>query len=69
MALRQTYTVLLPFPTGGGHWSTIGQELDLLDVEANALHSAGRLALKKTEVVEPASASIPAKKAATKKAE
>ncbi|AEV61208.1 MULTISPECIES: hypothetical protein [Pseudomonas] len=69
MALRQTYTVLLPFPTGGGHWSSVGQELDLLDVEANALRSAGRLALKKTEVVEPASASNPAKKAATKKAE
>ncbi|WP_447800405.1 hypothetical protein [Pseudomonas kilonensis] len=69
MALRQTYTVLLPFPTGGGHWSSVGQELDLLDVEANALRSAGRLALKKTEVVEAASASNPAKKAATKKAE
>ena len=69
MALRQTYTVLLPFPTGGGHWSSVGQELDLLDVEANALRSAGRLALKKTEVVEPASASNPAKKADTKKAE
>ena len=69
MALRQTYTVLLPFPTGGGHWSSVGQELDLLDVEANALRSAGRLELKKTEVVEPASASTPAKKAATKKAE
>ncbi|OPG70275.1 hypothetical protein B1219_20860 [Pseudomonas ogarae] len=69
MALRQTYTVLLPFPTGGGHWSSVGQELDLLDVEANALRSAGRLALKKTEVVEPASASNKALKATTKKAE
>ncbi|WP_058542793.1 hypothetical protein [Pseudomonas fluorescens] len=69
MAPRQTYTVLLPFPTGGGHWSSVGQELDLLDVEASALRSAGRLALKKTEVVEPASASTPAKKATTKKAE
>ncbi|WP_214511563.1 hypothetical protein [Pseudomonas brassicacearum] len=69
MALRQTYTVLLPFPTGGGHWSSVGQELDLLDVEANALRSAGRLALKETEAVEAASASTPAKKAATKKAE
>ncbi|MEX0167198.1 hypothetical protein MRBLPD1_005768 [Pseudomonas brassicacearum] len=69
MALRQTYTVLLPFPTGGGHWSSVGQELDLLDVEANALRSAGRLALKKTEAVEPASVSTKALKAATKKAE
>jgi hypothetical protein len=69
MALRQTYTVLLPFPTGGGHWSSTGQELDLLDVEASALRSAGRLELKKTEAVESASTSTPAKKATTKKAE
>jgi hypothetical protein len=69
MALRQTYTVLVPFPTGGGHWSSIGQELDLLDVEASALRSAGRLELKKTEAVESASTTTPAKKAAAKKAE
>jgi len=36
MATRQTYTVLVPFPTGGGHWSSVGQDLDLLDVEASA---------------------------------
>jgi len=69
MALRQTYTVLLPFPTGGGHWSSVGQQLDLLDVEASALRSAGRLELKKTEAVESASTSTPAKKAAAKKAD
>lgn len=69
MALRQTYTVLLPFPTGGGHWSSIGQELDLLDVEASALRSAGRLELKKTEAGESVSASTKAFKAAAKKAE
>ncbi|WHS61552.1 hypothetical protein [Pseudomonas sp. G2-4] len=69
MALRQTYTVLLPFPIGGGHWSSIGQELDLLDVEANALRSAGRLELKKTEAGESVSTSTAAKKAAAKKAE
>ncbi|WP_434656076.1 hypothetical protein J3P96_06350 [Pseudomonas sp. R3-56] len=69
MSNRQTYTVLLPFPTGGGHWSSVGQQLDLLDVEASALRSAGRLELKKTEAVESASTSTPAKKAATKKAE
>ncbi|KPN92495.1 hypothetical protein [Pseudomonas nunensis] len=46
MAERQTYTVLVPFPVGRGHWSAAGQELDLLDVEANALLSAGRLELK-----------------------
>ncbi|MFL1525847.1 hypothetical protein [Pseudomonas sp. O230] len=69
MAERQTYTVLLPFPTGGGHWSSIGQELQLLDVEANALRSAGRLELKNTAVAESAAPSTPAKKAAAKKAE
>lgn len=69
MAQRQTYTVLLPFPTGGGHWSSVGQELDLLDVEASALRSAGRLELKKTEAAESASTTTPAKKAAAKKAE
>ncbi|MGY2338484.1 hypothetical protein ACW9HW_04450 [Pseudomonas sp. SDO5532_S415] len=69
MAERQTYTVLRPFPTGGGHWSSIGQELQLLDVEASALRSAGRLGLKKTEAAESASPSTTAKKAAAKKAE
>lgn len=69
MAERQTYTVLVPFPTGRGHWSSIGQELQLLDVEASALRSAGRLELKKTEAAESASPSTAAKKAATKKAE
>jgi hypothetical protein len=70
MALRQTYTVLVPFPTGGGHWSSVGQELDLLDVEASALRTAGRLELTaKTEAVESAPTSNPAKKAAAKKAE
>jgi hypothetical protein len=61
MAERQTYTVLVPFPVGRGHWSTAGQELDLLDVEANALLSAGRLELKST--------STQAESAAAKKAE
>ena len=41
MAERQTYTVLRPFPTGGGHWSSIGQQLSLLGVEASALLGAG----------------------------
>ncbi|KAB0485037.1 hypothetical protein SAMN04490202_1373 [Pseudomonas reinekei] len=69
MAERQTYTVLVPFPTGGGHWSSVGQQLQLLDVEASALRSAGRLELKKTEAAESASPSTAAKKAAAKKAE
>lgn len=68
MSNRQKYTVLIPFPTGGGHWSSVGQELDLLDVEANALRSAGRLEL--TSVLEAeASPTTPAKKATIKKAE
>jgi hypothetical protein len=45
MHARQNYTVLIPFPIGGGHWSTVGEELDLLDVEASALRTAGRLEL------------------------
>jgi hypothetical protein len=66
MSIRQTYTVLVPFPTGRGHWSITGQELDLLDVEASALRSAGRLELKQTEST---TTSTEALKAPTKKAE
>ncbi|VVO23500.1 hypothetical protein PS712_04426 [Pseudomonas fluorescens] len=69
MAERQTYTVLVPFPVGRGHWSSVGQQLQLLDVEASALRSAGRLELKKTEAAPPASSSTAAKKAAAKKVE
>jgi len=63
MATRQTYTVLIPFPTEAGHWSAVGEELDLLDVEASALRTAGRLEL--TSVLN----ATPAKKATTKKAD
>ncbi|ALI02632.1 hypothetical protein C1Y08_14235 [Pseudomonas sp. FW306-02-F02-AA] len=66
MSNRQKYTVLIPFPTGGGHWSSVGQQLELLDVEASALRSAGRLEL--TSVLET-SPITPAKKATIKKAE
>jgi len=45
MPNRQTYTVLIPFPTGAGHWSRVGEELELLEVEASALRTAGRLEL------------------------
>jgi len=75
MPIRKQYTVLLPFPTGGGHWSSIGQQLELLDVEANALRSAGRLELTSVlEARKPAAdtQAIPTKqapKAAAKKAE
>jgi hypothetical protein len=48
MSDRQTYTVLIPFPIGNGHWSTAGEELQLLDVEASALRTAGRLELTST---------------------
>ncbi|MCS4246783.1 MULTISPECIES: hypothetical protein [unclassified Pseudomonas] len=63
MSTRQTYTVLTPFPIGAGHWSTVGQELELLDVEASALRTAGRLEL--TSVLN----ATPAKKATTQKAD
>ena len=63
MPHRQTYTVLTPFPTGKGHWSVVGQELELLDVEASALRTAGRLEL--SSVLNTA----PAKKAAPQKAD
>jgi hypothetical protein len=45
MATRQSYTVLIPFPKGGGHWSVADEKLELLDVQASALLTAGRLAL------------------------
>lgn len=75
MPIRKQYTVLLPFPTGGGHWSNVGQTLDLLDVEASALRSAGRLELTNVlNTQEPvadtqATPITKAKKATTKKAE
>ncbi|ROM70293.1 hypothetical protein BK654_28595 [Pseudomonas brassicacearum] len=75
MPIRKQYTVLLPFPIGGGHWSSIGQKLELLDVEASALRSAGRLELTSalaahTPAVDTqAIPTQPAKKAAAKKAE
>ncbi|MDU9027265.1 hypothetical protein E3Z27_05805 [Pseudomonas mediterranea] len=75
MPIRKPYTVLLPFPIGGGHWSSVGQELELLDVEANALRSAGRLELSSVLEAHKQAADMqatptqPAKKAATKKAE
>ncbi|AHC33959.1 MULTISPECIES: hypothetical protein [Pseudomonas] len=66
MPTRQTYTVLIPFPTHAGHWSVVGEELDLLDIEASALRTAGRLEL--TSVLA-AKDTTPAKKATTKKAD
>lgn len=57
---RQNYTVLIGYPTGGGHYATKGQTLDLLDVQARALRTAGRIEL--TSVIDAAAA---AAKAAT----
>jgi hypothetical protein len=45
MASRKNYTVLIPFPKGGGHWAAVGEKLDLLGVEAGALVTAGRIEL------------------------
>lgn len=68
---RKNYTVLVPYPIGGGHWTRKNQTLDLLDVEAHALRSAGRIEL--TSVLEQQAADVAvatttkAKKAADQK--
>lgn len=54
MADRKRYTVLIPFPLGGGHWSSKGQILELLDVQAQQLETAGRIAPVVDEVPAPA---------------
>lgn len=69
MANRQKYTVLVPFPTGGGHWSTVGQELELLEIEAAAWRTAGRLELTSVVLAVPVITETPAKKAPEKKAD
>lgn len=74
MANRQKYTVLIPFPTGGGHWSTVGQELDLLDVQAQQLEAVGRIKLTAQIAAEAAAAAsaetaAPAAKKPTAKAD
>jgi len=70
MSHRKNYTVLVPYPTGGGHWAVKGSTLDLLDVQAHALVTAGRL--KETALLEAevaAAAALPAGKKSTAKAE
>lgn len=66
MALpRKSYTVLKGFPIGGGHWSRAGQVLDLLDVEAHGLESAGRIKLTaQVEAEAAAAAAVTTTKAA-----
>lgn len=44
---RTTYEVLIAFPYRGG-WTTKGQEIDLLPVEARALKRAERIRAKQT---------------------
>ena len=45
MSTRKKYTVLIPYPLGGGHWAEKGQTLELLEVEAQHLESYGRIQL------------------------
>lgn len=58
---RKNYTVLVAFPKGGGHWAKKGETLDLLDVEALALRSAGRIKLTAELAAEPAAKKATAK--------
>ncbi|UZD98483.1 hypothetical protein LOY64_30045 (plasmid) [Pseudomonas corrugata] len=61
MANRKNYTVLVPYPTGGGHWAAKGSTVDLLEVQAHALETAGRI--KETALIEAeAAAAAPAAK-------
>lgn len=74
MANRQKYTVLIPFPTGGGHWSAVGQELELMDVQAQQLEAVGRIKLTAQIAAEaaaaaPAETAAPAAKKSTAKAD
>jgi hypothetical protein len=64
MTNRKKYTVLVPFPHTGGHWTNEGDELDLLDVQAHALVTAGRLKL--TAEIEAEAVAAAAPKATTK---
>lgn len=74
MANRQKYTVLIPFPKGGGHWSRVGEELELLDVQAQQLEVVGRIKLTAQIAAEaaaaaPAETAAPAAKKSTAKAD
>lgn len=52
---RKNYTCLIPFPKGGGHYAAKGETFDLLDVQASALRTAGRIDL--TDVLAAAATS------------
>ncbi|EKZ3179262.1 hypothetical protein ACLBVT_23695 [Pseudomonas aeruginosa] len=65
MADRKNYTVLVPYPKGGGHWTRKGDKIDLLEVEALALRQAGRIKLT-AELEAEQAASATTKKTAAK---
>ncbi|MDI3665164.1 hypothetical protein [Pseudomonas aeruginosa] len=65
MADRKNYTVLVPYPKGGGHWTRKGDKVDLLEVEALALRQAGRIKLT-AELEAEQAASATTKKTAAK---
>ena len=46
------YTVVVGFPWRGGHWTTVGQPLQLLDCEAGALKRAKKIKLKTVSDVD-----------------
>ncbi|MBA1250912.1 hypothetical protein [Pseudomonas luteola] len=66
---RQKYTVLIGYPKGGGHWTTAGETVDLMDVEAHGLRAAGRIKLTSEIEAEKAAASATKTTKATKDAE
>lgn len=59
MAERKNYTVLIGYPKGGGHWTSQGDKVDLLGVEALALEQAGRIKLTADVEAEQAAAAEP----------
>lgn len=61
---RKSYTVLIGYPAGGGHWTEAGDKLELLDVEALALEQAGRIKLTSQVEAEQAAAKASTKSTA-----
>jgi hypothetical protein len=53
---RKNYTVLIGYPKGGGHYTSAGDTVDLLDVQARALRQAGRIRLTADIEAEAAAA-------------
>ena len=63
MSTRKNYTVLIPYPLGGGHWAEKGQTLELLEVEAQHLEGYGRIRLT-ADIEAEAAAAVTAETAA-----